>query len=263
MSLDVSRWLQWQRRSPSGYAKFDVTDTIEHVAPDDALLELIGQRIVGERLDRGFLEEAARVLGWGAVDELVRDILPTQDTIRKGVFGEVIATEVLESFQGYVIPIAKFRYAITRNQSLPGTDILALRLEGESIAEAAFVESKLRTTRDSGTAVHAHRQLRADYAKRMPDILIFTAQRLHETGDHLALPFMQYLGDRRDAAMDSFHVFMVHDRSSWSDDGLANLEEDEPHLAPLSANVVLIDHLNDVLERCYGLVGLRPGVDDD
>ncbi len=50
-------------------------------------------------------------------------------------------------------------------------------------------------------------QLREDYTLKLPDILLFVAQRLYDCNDPLFDAFLSYMGDRTDNTdLDSFRI---------------------------------------------------------
>jgi len=215
------------------------------------------------RLNREFLADAAEALGWGDADDLIRALVPTQDKVRKGVLGEILACEALTTFCGYEIPIRKLRFALTRNQSMPSTDVLGLRVVQGRVEEAAFVEAKLRTVMDLHVAAGAHEQLARDYSKRVPDMLVFVGQRLREEGHELYGAFMEYLASRRSAPLDAFHVFIVCDTDVWSEDALRRLDEVVPLLAPLTVSEVRVVQLQRLVEEVFEGAGLEVAIADE
>src|SRR5712691_11907730 len=100
---------------------------------------------------------------------------------------------ILEQFHGYKIPVQKLRFKITKGESLPGTDILALKTNIEGlITEVCFIESKLRTSSDNRAAIEGCNQLQGDYNSKFPDMVDFVTQRLYERQDPLFRPFLLY-----------------------------------------------------------------------
>jgi hypothetical protein len=217
------------------------------------------------RFDMAFLGDAAEYLGWASVRARVAAAQPTGATARRGEFGEVLSAAVLDEFHGYTIPVQKMRFAIRGDQSLPGTDVIALRLGGAGeIVEVCFVESKLRTTGDTGAAQRAHEQLKSDYEQRAPDMLFFVAARLHERNDPLFPEFMRYMHDRESAAeSDSFGLCLTWERVRWSEAVLQNLEDDEVELDPLTVHVFLIQDLAQLTNELFDAIGVETVTDDD
>jgi hypothetical protein len=207
----LEEWLTSVDRTPAPYSDFGVVDVTELAEPAEAILDEVSALLRDARVDPSFFRASAQALGWERVEEWLQEAVPVGTTARRGQFGEVLSTAVLEEFHAYVIPLQKLRYAITAGQSLPSTDVLAVAVDEDSqtVAEVCFVEVKLRTGPDTGIAAIGYRQLRDDYGRRLPDILRFIAERLHERGDQLFDPFMSYLARRDDAdGVDTFRLFL-------------------------------------------------------
>jgi len=147
---------------------------------------------------------------------------------------------------------------------LPGTDAIALSTDtaGE-IEELCFVESKFRSTTAHGTAVQAYEQLKSDTNQRVPDMLRFVAERLHEREDALSGAVLRYMNDRsgRDER-DSFRICLTWERSSWSERVLDDLQDNDVELDPLGVHAVLIDDLVSLTDELLHSVGIE-NIDDD
>ena len=155
------------------------------------------------------------------------------------------------------MPIEKAHFTVTKGQSQSGTDALILKVNEGVITEVCFVESKLRTGANNVAGVEGARQLAADYAKDIPDMLTFTAARLYDNGDSLYNTFMQYMGSRADQQdLDSFRLLLFYDRAFWSERCLANLEDDEPTLSPLTAQAIRVEELGSLITELFGRLGV-------
>jgi len=182
----LKEWLCWLERDHSPYSGFWVIDVTEIQPPTDVVISHIRDLLIHARLDLEFLQDAAQHLGWDKVQALAASTQPKGVKMQRGEFGEVLSSAMLQQFHGYTIPVQKLRFAISSDQSLPGTDVIALRLDKRGkITEVGFVESKLRTKNDTGAAVQGYEQLKRDYEQRQSDMLRFVAQRLHERNDSL------------------------------------------------------------------------------
>ncbi len=261
----LNTWIESTERDPSEYNTFTTWDLSEASSPSDEIKSELARRITDARTDRAFVREAATFLGWDGVRDLMDSVIPTVGTLRKGRFGEVLAQWVLEELHGYAVPVNKLHFALTQNQSLPGTDLLAVKVntEGTEIVEVCLLESKLRTSADTGCGVEAHDQLVADARQRIPAIYRFTAERLREQGDPLFGAFMEYLRERRQSGgpSDTFRIFLTFDVEPWSETTLVNLHELPPDLAQLAAHKLLVTGLAQLIEDVYGSVGMTSGED--
>jgi hypothetical protein len=208
----------------------------------------------------------AKYLGWEQVSkQIVATIMPGLPTAKRGEFGEVLFAAILEEFHDYKIPVPKLRFKITAGQSLPATDILALKVdEISAIIEVCFVESKLRTTSDNTAAVEGYKQLQSDYESKLPDILTFIAARLHERNDALFETFASYMRDRGDVTdKDNFRLGLCWERSEWHEKVLQNLQENGVDLPRLTVHVIGIDNLRQIIDELFAELGIEEVFDDD
>lgn len=253
----LADWLESGDRPDGSFERFGVSDVTERQAISDAVKDLICAALRDSAADAAFLREAAKYVGWLGAHAIVQQRLPTVVTARRGRFGETVGVCMLEEFDGYVVPIEKGHSAITGGQSQPGTDAVVIRVADGAVSEVCFVESKLRTVTDNHAGVEATRQLETDYALEYPAMLTFTASRLHERSDSLFTPFMQYMASRMDLrSLDSFRVLLFYDSSTWSEQTLVNVNDEEPKLAQLHLHVVRIDGLADLVSDIFQRVGI-------
>ena len=259
----LEKWLTTADRSPAPYGDFEVVDVAEVDQLSDEVLDYVSDLLRDARVDPAFFRAAAEKLGWDEVDAWLEDSIPAGATARRGQFGEILSAAVLEEFHDYIVPVRKLRYAITAGQSLPSSDVLALLVDEDGeIRDVCFVEAKLRTGADTAFAAMGYRQLRDDYAKRLPDVLRFTGERLYENVDGLFDPFMAYLARRDDAGGDTFRLFLVQDVDAWSETTLENLDDEPVELDALTVHVVLLASLADLTAALFAGIGVTSVIDD-
>ena len=261
----LKEWLCWLERDPSPYSEFRVIDVTEIQPPTDVVINHIRDLLIHARLDPKFLQDAAKYLGWDKVQALAASSQPKGFRMRRGEFGEVLSSAMLQQFHGYTIPVQKLRFAISSDQSLPGTDVIVLRLDSQrKITEVGFVESKLRTGSDTGAAVQGYKQLKHDYEQQQSDMLHFVAQRLYERNDLLKDEFMKYMLDREDRRdRDSFQLFLIWEQPGWSETVLQNLEDNDVELDRLTLHVTLVQNLGQLTEKLFRSIGVDGAVDDE
>lgn len=260
----MDRWLVVSVRNPNPYSKFSLEDFGAKPINDEIkkyLLQLLGHA----RFNPDFLAFAKARLPWDKLKQVQDSRVPRHTTIKRGDFGEVVSAALLEKFYGYVVPVAKLRSTVIGNQTMPSTDVLALRLDvsGE-ITEVCFVESKLRTTMSKQVAVQGYQQLERDQAYAIPGMLVFTAERLFERGDHvMSEKCLAYLRSRSETTLDSSSLHLFFDKSVWSEDVLENLEEANPTLSPLTVRLVQIENLASLTDELYASMGILDITDED
>lgn len=266
MNGTLNGWLGWNKREPCPYSQFQVIDVREvHGLSQDIKTYLVDSLRVA-RFDLEFLKDMAKHLGWERVNEqIVAGGMPRLQTMKRGDFGEVLFASILKEFHSYKIPVPKLRFKITRHQSLPATDILALKMDGSgSVVEVCFAESKLRTSSDNMAAVEGYEQLQNNYECRLPDILKFVAARLHDRNDPLFHPFASYMQNRTDTTdKDTFRLGLCWEHSEWREKVLENLEENAVDLPRFTLHVIGINGLRQIIDELFAQLGVGEVVDDD
>jgi hypothetical protein len=266
----IETWLNSTERAPNPYTQFRLLDVEEPAGLPEPVRDYVSELLRESRFDSGFLTAMAGVLGWERVrDSLASGAAPGSTSTRRGDFGEVLITALLEEVHGYVVPVRKLRFKVTRDQLLTGTDALAIRINNEGrVTEVCFVESKLRTaTRgevDRTLAVTGCQQLKKDYDSKLPDILQFIAQRLYETEDELFAAFGEYMRTRADTTdLDTFCLGLVWDREEWEEQILQNLEDHTDVVPRLVVHAVRINNLGTVSDDMFARVGVLEVLDDE
>lgn len=233
-----------------------MVDVLEAAPPSGEVENHLCELVAQSSVDLDFLADITRRLGWRRAEQAVGQRLPQNFRAQRGRFGEVLGVAMLEQFNGYVLPIQKAHFAITGGQSQPSTDAVLVKLDGGSIVEVCFVESKLRTVRDRFAAVEGVRQLEADCAKDEHDMLLFTAARLYDQDDALYDPFLEYMASRSEENMDSFHLMLCYEDAVWTDNALDDLRDDEPTASPLTVHVTRVAELRKLVETIFNRVGI-------
>lgn len=268
----LDKWLGWRKRQPSSYSEFEVIDVKEINELSSEAKLYISRIFLNARIDPEYLKEMAELIGWQKVQgHIIEKGVPTLTRVKRGEFGETLICAMLEHFHKYKIPIFKLRFKQIGNETLHGTDVLALVIDSEGlISEVCYVESKLRTDNISKmTAVEGYNQLKSDYANRLPQTLSFISQRLFEqrhNGQMNALynAFKSYMKDRTDTTdKDSFCLSLCWDSAMWHEKVLDNLQENGVELPKLTVHVVLIGNLRQVTDEIFAELGVTEVSDDD
>jgi hypothetical protein len=261
----LSEWLNWRERNPCPYSQFQVTDVEERHQPPQKVRTYLVDLLQAARFEPHFLHDMAQSLGWEGVKRLVEQSVPRVSNAKRGEFGEVLTAEMLSNFHGYKIPIFKLRFKMTANQTLPTTDILALKIDAHgAIIEVCFIESKLRTSAAPMVAVDGCKQLEKDYESRLPDILTFIAARLHERNDPVYEAFKAYMRTRQDTTeQDTFRLSLCWEASAWRESALENLQEASVDLPRLTVHVIRITHLRQLTDDLFAGIGVVEVSDDD
>jgi hypothetical protein len=243
-----------------------ITDIQEFCELSDDVSQHLSELVREARFDTGFLESMAEQLGWAGVrDQIIARAIPGNVTAKRGEFGEVLISGILEQFDGYTVPVRKLRFKITSGQSLPATDMLGLALDHDgNVSEVMYVESKLRTTHDDMAAVEGYKQLQNDYSSRLPDILIFVANRLYEQNNLLYESFRDYMGDRLDSRdKDVFCLSLCFDTDEWRERALENLEDYGIGKPVPRVFVIRLSNLRALTDQVFAGIGITEVHDAD
>ncbi len=255
----LDKWLLNIVRSPNpaDFAVFDVTERNALDGSTKLLLEsIIGQFLMNPIVLQGLrtsLGEAARL----ALDAAT----PSTQNLRAGAFGEALSAEICERWHAYIVPMRRLRFS---GGSPPGTDLLALRIDGAGqLTEVCYVECKLRTTSSTRTAFEAHEQLLRAHQERIPVILNHVANYLADTKSPLLPGFIRYMSSRASQpAAESQRIALIWEENKWSETVLDNLQEGGVQLKPLTVDVVRIAGLRGLVEEIYHKLGVEANVDD-
>lgn len=261
----LSPWLSVQARDPQ-IAQFSAWDVAERSESGSQSAEVLAPAVQDHLISDQLLATAARLLPASTLQAFVEARLPGPKILRRGVFGEVLSVCLLEEFHGHVVPIKKLRYRTASHDSPKATDVLAIKLDDKGvITEVAYLEAKVRTTRDRITqlAVTAHNQLQKDCEVEIPAIMGFAAQVLCDRDDPLLESIMGYLRRRDEEELDSHHIVIVVDKGCWRGTDLDALIEHESLLDPLDVHIVAIESLVDKVKLVYDLVGCEAMPDEE
>lgn len=263
----LSIWLKCTAQQPCQFAHFNLMETQEISQITPQTKAFLRTALINAKVNLNVFQAYANRIGWARVEQLiVQDFLAKGMRMRRGFFGEVLMCKILEQFSDYTIPVQKWRHSITSDQSLPGTDTIAIKTANNSITEVCYVESKLRTTRNRNAAVEGYDQLKADFLKDIPDMLIFVLSRLEERNDPLFSAFQKYVFDRKNTInIEKFYLGLTWEDTAWKDETLKDLESamGEPGFPALTVNKTRIVNLAVLVAGLYEDTGLRETLDED
>lgn len=111
----------------------------------------------------------------------IRNKLPTSKRVRSGDFGEILASEYVDQFTEYRVPIKKLRWKDDRVVAMRGNDVVAIRqVKGKPLL--LKVESKSRAALSDGAVKEAVSGLDKHAGRPNPSSLAFISSRLREQG---------------------------------------------------------------------------------
>lgn len=251
----ISSWLEaatpWQAENGAL-----VQAIVERQRPDH-LFAILAAELRDSRFPEDLFEECAEILGLEYSAQLVRSVTPTIPNMRRGYFGEMIAAGCLQEFDGCWILVQKPSFAITPNQSLPGTDVLAAYVDNGQITSLIFTEAKVRTARDRNVLLQAAQQAISDSQNEYAPMIGFVLRRLYESDKEAFGLFLDYLNRRRVGPTDDFqYVYLVLERGAWSVGDVSDLDEICPLPSGFRVSVVEIEDLAQLIGESYAWIGL-------
>lgn len=258
----IDSWLECKPREDVTSWDFSIIDVFEICSPDENMLKYLADKLLNERIGCEFIEKAKSLLGerWR---KIIEKGLPAGQKLKRGDFGELIATLGCEKWDGFIVPVRKLRFAM--GGSSIGTDILAIRIDKTgNVGAVRYIESKLRTRNDPSAGQQAYKQLEKVIEEDYATIHEFVAQVLISTNSDLSTPFMRFLASRNTTeGIESFRVFLTWEKSQWSESVLENLSEYEIQAKPLDTHVAHINELAKLVDDIYARVGLEVTEDED
>lgn len=109
----------------------------------------------------------------------VRNKMPLSKRVRSGDFGEILASEYIDQFTEYRVPIKKLRWKDDRAVAMRGNDVIAIRKRGQRW-HLLKAESKSRASLGDAALIEAIQGLDKDGGRPNPSSLAFISQRLRE-----------------------------------------------------------------------------------
>jgi hypothetical protein len=217
---------------------------------DAALIAFLARRAADHRYaDLDVLAETLAALNSPFWEKI---LIPSMTSVNRGDFGEDVTALILQDHLNLIIPVHKLRYKITANQTLPGTDLVALACRPDGQIEALHLaESKLSTSGDLDAGAKAHSQLQIARDASYATILLFVARAISRDNPSLLREFIAFLRNRSDF-IDQHHIALTYEAATWSDEVLSRLPERPELVEPLTVHVTLLEGLASLIESVYG-----------
>lgn len=248
----LNHWLEYSERSPNPL-KFNVIDINEKDNRDLEKVNKIFKKIfLDNTMDYDLIEKISKKIGWTETfSKFISPRLAKKDNMKKGKFGEMLEGEILENFFDFIIPVKKWRYAITSDESLHSIDVVAIKNNDSEITEMSLVECKVTGGTDKKLVSKAYVQLMDDLDKEFPAILSFIIARLHENSHPLSEMFLDYCL-KKTSINDSYRISTVFDKQNWDEKSLENLNDVVPEsMSNLTVDVITIESLDTIISKIY------------
>jgi hypothetical protein len=111
----------------------------------------------------------------------IRNKLPVSKKVRSGDFGEILASEYVDQFTQYRVPIKKLRWKDDRAVAMRGNDVIGIKKHNKRV-HVLKGESKSRAALSDSTVGEAIEGLHKHTGRPNPSSLAFISARLHELG---------------------------------------------------------------------------------
>lgn len=123
-------------------------------------------------------------LGKNAAAQKLRDKIPQVKKIRSGDIGEVLASEYIEDYTDFKVPIRKLHWRDHRNMAMRGDDVIGLYVNPLN-QTVRFLKTEAKSYKSLGTAVfsEARKELDNDNGLPSPHALGFVIDRLKNIGN--------------------------------------------------------------------------------
>jgi len=206
--------IHWLVDSPSNnYRKFTHLELVEKDGAREDILEPLAKVIFIHHNDPEEFKQNLQYLGYPeAAKEL--DRRPGDENIRKGNFGEVLASEYLKQKEGYLIPVYRLRYSQHPDASPPGDDVLAFKLDSQkgSKKEICITEVKVRNRFGSDAVKEAYEKIDKSYngLRPRPKSLLFVIHILRKgKKDDIADELLNLLDRTRGNPFNIRHIIFL------------------------------------------------------
>lgn len=240
-------WLSAQPATVSGQLSIvDLRDT--GGLDDKALIAMLGRELRRNYVDPKALEVLFDDLGAPQVAAHIRSrVLPTENKVRIGEFGEAVATALFRLSYRYSVPILKLRFKDSPNDPMKGSDLLAFRLRATPpVVAAPEVKTHTQTRRRLELGEKAEYSL-SIALDRLDESINFVVRML-TMGGHTALAVrigQIMLGTR----VVERHMVFVHESCSFSQEMMKRLEA--ALTGPTTAHILRRDRLAELINAVY------------
>lgn len=259
MCKSISKWIDIRILNPAPYQEFTVLSATENCSPDDQILQGLMCALVDMVLEFEYYLDVIRFGGNKLARKRLNARISPKTSFRFGDFGEILLFGFLVAKCDYKVPYKKIARRFL-GQSQQGYDLIAVRTDGNKLDEILFIESKLRTTRNSTAAKQAYVQLSYNYHQRHIENIEPLERCLQGTDDAMRELILNYMFSRDIYAdRERFLIGLIYDEGIWNDTCLTNLAGivDDQQNPKTLALVAQIADLRNLIERVCSLSGIE------
>ena len=113
----------------------------------------------------------------------IRQLLPRTERIRSGDLAEIFASEYVDQFTDYTVPVRKLRYKDDREMAMRGDDVIAIRSLAQPPPQVLKGEAKSRQALTPAVVQEACDALDRHQGRPNPSTIAFIALRLDEKNE--------------------------------------------------------------------------------
>ena len=236
---------------------FKTIEYVETNSLNNSAVEFLSTLIRENTVDEEFLKYMQKKLkwDWGKIyATFVIESQPNHDNLKKGKFGEIFHGQILEEFYNYVIPIKKLQYQFTKDQSLTGTDMIAIKIKEEKITEICYVETKLRTSNDYSAISEAYKEIIQSKSSSMNSLLKFILKELYKTNKMLHSQLTEFISEMMHD--DKFRIGAIFEKKIWRQKYIEKLNDCmQKSDFDLTVDIVKINNLEELVNNSYKAIG--------
>lgn len=191
-----------------------------------------------------------------SISEQLSEILPDNNTMKSGDFGEIFSRQFLQEYEGGSFPVYRWRNRSSRNDTVRGTDLIGILNVGDKPHEddcLILCEAKSRSRSVKKQVVlDAFNGVKNDYASRMANSLVFCQARLLADGDvESAQKLARFRNPHKNPYKKKLVASVVHRSSTWKDEFIDELPREHGMDAELKVVIFNVEDLHEVIDEIY------------
>ncbi|MHA2044488.1 MAG: Hachiman antiphage defense system protein HamA [Candidatus Thorarchaeota archaeon] len=231
---------------------FKVIFLKESMPPDTTVIKGLANGLAELLLEFDMMVAIVKRVGRSGLRKILKSRINRSIPLKRGDFGEILTSGVLEGIADIHVPFSKLAYRILANQSLPGYDIIAVKEDrNQSIESIFFVETKLRTSYSSDAGKDALEQLQKTFDNHHTDNLLFTIRCVERKNPKLHKLLLDYMFEvNTNRIEENFVIGLVFEKTVWTDRCLSNIEPilNNSDYPLTSVYVVPVDNLSNLID---------------
>lgn len=247
--MPLNEWLSAVDCDPSPSEHFSVCYIDEHVMAPPGIVRKLASSLLNSKTSVDFLRSVAPILDWEMVS--ARIAAPSQTSVRRGDFGEILTEVWLSEHDGLEFPYHKGRHNILPKHTQPGADLIGIERNEGSITRLHMVETKLRTTSNTLAGCDAYEQHFCRSTSDVDGYLMFMLEQLYSDDNPVFQELLEHLKNRREAPNDAYDIALVYERDRWSHRTLVRFDEVAGSLSPLHIHVIRVSALRALIDKVF------------